>query len=149
MPTGWRPKDVAIKFPLEEVNAASNQIKYKTENSSIMLGWSWLQHIIAGIMMFHLFLVMNVDNPSILDYFYGLFIIVHIFSFTAMLDYSKYSIVAELFKITLGSILIYGQNNIWFNLGEIVSVIIISYLIISLILTINFYLKRPLIEKSA
>ena len=142
MPTGWRPEDVKLKIPLGEVLDPNNQIKYKTDNSSFMLVWSWFQHIIAGIMMFHLFMVMNINNPSMLDYSYGFFIMIHIFSFTASLDYSKYSILAELFKSGLGLGLLYAQNNIWFDLSKIFSLFIIVYFLISFILTVNFYLKK-------
>ena len=139
MPTGWRPKDMVEKFPLEQVNDPYSQIKYKTNNSSIMLGWSWVQHIIAGLMMFHLFMIMNINNPSILDYSYAAFIIIHIFSLTSILDYSKYSIMAEFVKMILGVLLIYYQNNIWFSLNSEFIIIPISYLLLSFGITIIFY----------
>ena len=143
MPTGWRPRDVKEKMPLIEVKNPSSQIKYKTKNSKLMLAWSWIQHIIAGLMMFHLFTVMNIGSPSNLDYLYGIFIIVHIFSFTATLDYNRYCLAAELFKIIIGFILLYQQNKVWFNMGEIFSLGIILYFIISFILTVQFYSKHP------
>ena len=146
MPTGWRPKDVQEKFPLKEFKNPSEQIKYKTNNSPFMLGWSWIQHIIAGLMMFHLFMEMNIDNPSILDYSYAAFIIIHIFSLTAILDYSKYSIFAELFKVALGFLLIYIQDNTWFNLGELFVLFLMSYLLISLVLTFKFYFSNPVFK---
>ena len=139
MPTGWRPEDVKINFPLKEVNNPDKQIKYKTENSSTMIAWSWIQHVLAGAMMFHLFLVMNISSPTTLDYLYGVFIIIHIFSFTSALDYSKYSLVSELLKIILGFTLLYLQNNSWFNLSGIFVIGIVSYFIISFLLTFNFY----------
>ena len=74
---------------------------------------------------------MDISNPSILDYLYGFFIMLHIFSFTSILDYSKYSILTELFKSSFGMILLYIQGNIWFNLGGMFSVLMIIYFIIS------------------
>ena len=142
MPTGWRPKDVVEKNPLVEITHPDKQKKYKTKNSNMMLAWSWVQHAIAGIMMFHLFTVMNVDSPSSIDYLYGIFIMVHIFSFTAALDYSKYCILAELIKIILGFYLLDYHNKSWFNLGELFTPLIIVYFIISCALTIQFYSKQ-------
>ena len=139
MPTGWRPEDVKQKLPLKEVNNPKKQIKYKTKNSSMMISWSWMQHFIAGIMMFHLFMVMNISSPSTLDYLYGIFIIIHIFSFTSALDYSKYSLFAELLKIILGFTLLYLQNNSWFNINGIFVIGIMGYFIVSFLLTFNFY----------
>ena len=78
-----------------------------------MLTWSWIQHIIAGVMMFHLFTIIDIESPSKLHYLYGTFIMVHIFSFTATLDYNKYCIVAEVLKIILGFSLLYYHNKVW------------------------------------
>ena len=85
---------------------------------------------------------MDIENPSLLDYLYGTFLFIHIFSFTSMLDHSMYSIIAEFIKLTLGLALLYVQGNIWFNIGGIFAFIILAYFIISFILTINFYLKH-------
>ena len=115
MPTGWRPNDVNKRMPLKEINNPENQIKYKTNNSNAMLIWSWFQHFIAGTMMFHMFMVMDIDNISLHDYLYGFFIIVHIFSFTSILDNSKYSIIGEFFKIVFGFSIIYFQNYLKLN----------------------------------
>ena len=90
--------------------------------------------------MFHLFAVMDIENPSLLDYLYGVFLFIHIFSFTAMLDHSKYSIIAEFIKMVLGFTLLYIQGNIWFNLSGIFSICMIAYFILSFLLTFNFYL---------
>ena len=79
MPTGWRPEDVKEKLALKQVDDPHRQIKYKTENSPMLLTWSWIQHIIAGVIMFHLFTVMDIENPSLLDYLYGLFLFIHIY----------------------------------------------------------------------
>ena len=142
MPTGWRPDDVKEKLPLKQIDDPYSQTKYKTKNSSMLLTWSWIQHLIAGAIMFHLFMVMDIENPSLLDYLYGLFLFIHIFSFTAMLDHKKYVILAEFFKIFLGFYLLYMQGNIWFNLGGIFVIFIMSYFILSFILTLKFYLEH-------
>jgi len=144
MPTGWRPEDVKLKMPLNEILDPNNQVKYRTDNSILMIAWSWFQHVIAGLMMFHLFIIMDISNPSILDYSYGFFIMLHIFSFTSILDYSKYSILAELFKSSFGVSLLYIQGNIWFDLGGRFSFLMIAYFITSFILTLNFHFKNKL-----
>jgi len=142
MPTGWRPEDVKEKIPLKQIDNPYKQTKYKTKNSSMLVAWSWIQHIIAGAMMFHLFTVMNIDSPSLLDYLYGGFLFMHVFSFTSMLDHSKYSIIAEFLKMLLGFTLLYIQGYIWFNISGIFVVGIIIYFVGSFILTFNFYLKH-------
>jgi hypothetical protein len=142
MPTGWRPNDVKNKFPIKEVVDPNSQTKYKTNNSSTFIAWTWIQHIIAGIMMFHLFTVMNIKTPSLMDYLYGLFLFIHIFSFTALLDHKKYSILVELFKMVFGLMLIYKQGNIWFNLSGIFVSCIMLYFVLSFLLALNFHFKH-------
>ena len=142
MPTGWRPNDVKEKLPLQQVDNPFEQIKYKTKNSSILVVWSWIQHIIAGIMMFHLFTVMNIDNPSLMDYLYGLFIFIHIFSFTAILDQKGYSIIIDFLKMIFGFLLLYFQGYTWFKLSGVFVGCIIFYFILSFFVTINFYKKQ-------
>ena len=142
MPTGWRPEDVKGKIPLKQVDDPYRQTKYKTKNAPMLVTLSWLQHLIAGGMMFHLFIVMDIDSPSLMDYLYGVFLFVHIFSFTAMLDHSKYSIIIEFFKMLFGFTLIYAQGYIWFNLRGLSVGCLIVYLIMSFFLTVTFYLKH-------
>ena len=138
MPTGWRPEDVKLKFPLKEVGDPYQQVKYKTNNSKLLINWSWMQHIIAGILMFHFFTLISVQDMS-LNYFYAAFLIIHIFSFTATMDNNKYAVLAEGLKIVLGLSFIYLHNLSWFNLDGVLVMSICIYLIISFILTCNFY----------
>ena len=142
MPTGWRPDDVKEKLPLKQFDDPYSQVKYKTQNSTTLLVWSWIQHIIAGAMMFHIFTVMDIEDPSLLDYLYGLFLFVHIFSFTAMLDHKKYVILAEFSKMVLGFVLIYVQGNVWYDIKGIFTLFIMFYFVLSFILTLNFYIKH-------
>ena len=138
MPTGWRPKDIKNKFPLEEVGDPFRQVKYKTNNSQILINWSWVQHVIAGIFMFHFFTLISSQN-MLSNYLYASFLIVHIFSFTATLDYSKYALLAESMKVAIGFSFIYFHNIRWFDLEGLFVIGVSIYLIISFILTFNFY----------
>ena len=141
MPTGWRPEDIKLKFPLKEIGDPYQQVKYKTNNSQLLINWSWVQHVIAGIFMFHFFTLISTQN-MLLNYFYATFLIIHIFSFTATMDYSKYGILAESIKVGLGFSIIYFHNLSWFDLNGIFVIAISIYLIISFILTCNFYLSN-------
>ena len=142
MPTGWRPKDVEKRFPLRQFDDPFSQIKYSTENPKTMLVWSWMQHIIAGIMMFHLFTVMNYGSPLVIDYLYAVFIFSHIFSLTSLLDLKRYSLIVESFKMLMGLILIYIQDIAWYNLNGLSVFIIIGYLFLSAFITAYFILIR-------
>ena len=141
MPTGWRPKSVKEKFPLEEVNNPYNQIKYKKNSSFFLLVWSWWQHIFAGIMLFHFFTVLVYDN-FLYNNLYAGFLFLHIFALTSLLDHSKYSIIAELLKVILAFFIFYFFDNTWFNISGVIVLMFQLYLLLSLLFTINFYFNH-------
>ena len=141
MPTGWRPDDIIEKYPLKEIKNPYEQIKYKTNNSSLLIVWAWTQHIFAGILMFHFFKIMNLQSMT-LNYFYAVFLLLHIFSFTALLDYSKSFLIVEFIKIFLGFGIIYYNSNMWFDLSGLYVIGMQIYFGLSFLLTINFYSSK-------
>lgn len=133
MPTGWRPSDLDKKNPLKYISDPLKLVKYKTNNSNVKLFWIWTQYFLGVIMMFHLFLIMDVDKILLIDYMYALFIMMHIFSYTSALDKSNLSIYSEMLKIILGLVmLILFKPNIYFIF------MISAYFTISLIIAFNF-----------
>ena len=137
MPTGWRPADVREKYPLQEVTNPEKQIKYKTENSVLLVANSWVQLNITIILMFHLFTIIPSFSAT-LNYLYAIMLIVNVFSFTSTLDHRNYALVAESVKLSLGFSLLYFQNYSWFGLGGFYVYGLIFYFIISFLLTYYF-----------
>ena len=39
MPTGWRPNDVAKRFPIEQIEDPYARVKYQTNNSPLLLSF--------------------------------------------------------------------------------------------------------------
>ena len=137
MPTGWRPADVKEKYPLQEVTNPEKQIKYKTENSILLVANSWVQLNITIILMFHMFTIIP-SFSAILNYLYAIMLIVNVFSFTSTLDHRNYALVAESVKLSLGFSLLYFQNYSWFGLSGFYVYGLIFYFIISFLLTYYF-----------
>ena len=137
MPTGWRPKDVIKSFPLQK----RNKKKYETPITTTLTFWSFFQLIITSVFLFH-FLYTIPKNNYLMNYLYAILLLIHIFSFTSSLDMKMYSIFAEFMKIGLGFFILMTNNYIWFNLSGKFIYIIFFYSIISLSLTIIFYLKN-------
>jgi len=137
MPTGWRPKDVNKSFPLQK----RNKKKYETPMTIPLTFWSFFQLNITSIFLFH-FLYTIPKNSYLMNYLYAILLLIHIFSFTSILDMKMYSIFAEFMKISLGFFILITNNYIWFNLSGKFIYIIFFYSIISLSLTIFFYLKN-------
>ena len=132
MPTGWRPDDVKLKFPLKEVKNPDNRIKYKTNNSKLSVSWSFVQFMIANLMTLHLFiLIYNGSTDMSLIYLYTFFIFLHVFLYSSQLDKKIYAFYIEFLKIFFGFYIIYLQNFNWFGLSEIFVYAIGLYFILS------------------
>ena len=134
MPTGWRPQDVADRYPLEHIQDPNELIKYETDNSLSFISWSWFQFGMALLMMLHMFSVIH-EYPGSLGYLYVGLIFTHIFSFTTLLDGRKHGVVAEMLKVAIAGYVFYSQDFSWYGLsGQYVNLIYI-YFICSLIVT--------------
>ena len=148
MPTGWRPEDVKLKFPIYIIQNPREYKKYHTSLSNPFIAWSFIQLTVGTFFMFHFFSILH-QQESTLNYFYGIFIMIHIFSFTLAMDQSKYLIFAELIKLSFSLILIYIQKFSWFGLYGINIYLIVFYLIISMTFTAYFSQKNKLILEPA
>ncbi len=131
-------KDVLEDYPNNKLKIPGEQIKYNTDNSSLLILFCWAQLIFALVFMFHLFLILHQYEPF-LNYLYAIFIFLNIFSYTSLLDNSKLSLYAEMLKFLLGVGILQLQSFTWFNIG---GVPVLLFLIISLLFTIFLYLNN-------
>lgn len=143
MPTGWRPADVAEKYPLEITKDPYAQVKYSTPTSGFFLIWFWVQLIINLVLM--LFLLTNFAKISYLDVmFYGTFLWVSIFAYTTTMDKHRLGVAFEGLKFIFGAYLIYKTQG-WFGMEAALpaaGILVGTYLVISLVLTIAFLKKE-------
>ena len=137
MPTGWRPEDVAIKYPIYTIEDPSRQEKYDTNISTPFIIWSFIQLNIAVTLMFHFFTVIPQQTMA-MNYCYAALLMIHIFSFTSAMDRKRYSIGVEFLKMLMGFSLLYRQNFFWFGLDGVYIYSLMIYLIISVIMTWYF-----------
>jgi len=138
MPTGWRPRDVALKYPIISIKNPYEQNKYETISSYPFIIWSFIQLNISVLLMFHFFTVIHLHS-SLWNYSYGALILFHIFSFTSALDRKKYSIITELVKMITIFGLLYKQEFLWFGLDVKYGHLLLAYGFISLYLTSYFH----------
>ena len=132
MPTGWRPEDVKIAHPSMKIKDPNQQKKYETKNSPSLIIYCWMQLLVALVFMFHLFTVLHNTQP-VFNYLYAVFIFISIFSYTSLLDQSRLTLVAEVFKLFLGISIIYFQGYSWYNVD-----IIYTYLV-GIIIAVSFF----------
>ena len=138
MPTGWRPADVAEKFPVSSVDQHSLE-KYDTDLFSGLKAWAWFQCIMANLMLVHmLFYYAEIGFPNLL--LYGLFIFLGVYSYSSLMDLEKSSIWAEgiRFLFGMGLLFYFGE---WFLVQEL-NLFMLMYLSISLLLHIHFVAKE-------
>jgi sterol desaturase/sphingolipid hydroxylase (fatty acid hydroxylase superfamily) len=146
MPTGWRPADVAEKYPVHKINDVYNMEKYDTKASTGLHVWSWMQ--ITMTLLFISYLFGNIASINALNayyiYIYGLFIFLTIYAYTELMDRNKYAIVWELIKNSFG-VAILLQTGDWFgasSLSFVIKYIVAAYFILSTIITLWFVMKH-------
>ncbi len=105
MPTGWRPNDVAKRFPIPSTDYR-NHVKYDTKPSKLLTVWSWVQFVVMILFLTNL-LIHIADYPTDQLLMYGAFIFVMVYSFTSLMDYEASAFWVELIKSSLGFYLIY------------------------------------------
>jgi len=116
MPTGWRPTDVAEKYPLDTIKDPYTYKKYDPQTSTAMQWWSWIQFTITFLLMMYLFnRIGDISWPNIL--IYGGFLFLAIFSFTTLMDKRPWAMWTEITTSIIGLILIYFQGD-WFLLND-------------------------------
>ena len=137
MPTGWRPADMEIKYPVNKISDVYNFKKYATMESKFLVIWSWVQVIILLLMVSYLFgNIATINKPGI--FIYAIFIFLFVYAFTELMDGSKYAVVFEIIKAVAGITIIFLSED-WFGLSRfspIISYVLLEYFAISVFIAI-------------
>lgn len=143
MPLGWRPADVQAQYPVEYITDPKDQVKYDTQASAGLHVWSWIQ-----LGMTHLFLILMLVNFAAIGFpnlfVYGAFLFIHIYAYSELMDLKNSAIWFEAIKC-FGGVYWIWQSGDWFGINSIWafgSILVIAYLFISMVLTVNFALKE-------
>lgn len=149
MPTGWRPADVAEKYPVDYVKDVYKQEKYMPESSFYLKTWSWIQLAVTFTLMLYLFnQLVEIGQPGI--YVYGIFLFISVFSYTTLMDKSNHAWWLELIRCFTGLAIINVYDG-WFTLNNYLSfgsTLVAAYFIVSALVAIAFDIfeirKQPL-----
>jgi len=147
MPLGWRPADVAEKYPVYKIEDVYQFEKYDTPASKGMIVYLWIQLFCLLLLVSYLF--GNVASIGLTNMmYYGLFIFAQVYALTEFMDRNPRAFVYEVVKnlICVGGILYYGG---WFGLQNYFSAssyILIGYFIGSTVTmaALTNQLSRPL-----
>lgn len=142
MPTGWRPADVAEKYPVYKIEDVYHFDKYDSKSTPSFIGWAWLQLMILLLLLSYFFShLAAIKAPSI--FLYGGFIFLYVYALTELLDRNPNAWVYELLKATMGISILYYQGD-WFGISRYSSYfdrIFVIYFLLSLGTTFYFSLK--------
>ncbi|MFN8265221.1 MAG: sterol desaturase family protein [Chitinophagaceae bacterium] len=146
MPTGWRPADVAEKYPLYKIEDVYHFEKYDTKASTTLHVWSWVQLVALLLCISYLFgniATINSLNGTYI-YWYGAFIFLFVYALTDLMDRNRTAIIWELIKCSLGIYFILDQSD-WFGAHQSftnITYILTGYFILSMSATTWFVQKH-------
>ena len=145
-PTGYRPADVAAKYPVYKIEDVYHFEKYDTKTSPALNVWTWVQNIM--ILLFVSYLFGNIALINALDknyiFWYGGFIFLSVYALTELMDRNQYAIVWEALRGGLGLYFLYQQDD-WFGANSYLSSatsILGAYFIFSIVVTGWFVVKH-------
>lgn len=116
MPTGWRPADVAEKYPLFKIEDVYHFQKYDKGNTPVMVTWNWIQTILLLLFVSYLFgNIASIGTPGM--FIYGAFIFLYVYAIGELMDESPYAWIWELVK-TIGCLLIILYTGDWFGISK-------------------------------
>jgi hypothetical protein len=139
MPTGWRPQDVILKYPLDIIKSPYEYKKYYPKLSENLKLWSWVQF---GIIF--LFIMYYINHLHLLLFrdaiLFAIFLFISIYSLTSLMDKENNSWIIELIKASFGISLITFSSN-WTFMNDYITnanYLITIYFILSLFVVLYF-----------
>jgi alkylglycerol monooxygenase len=139
MPTGWRPADVAARYPVKKIDDVYHYTKYDPQSSPLLNAWAWVQFTCVTLLVFYFFGNLgSIGSPSI--FIYGGFIFLMVYSYTELMDRNPLALVWETLKNAIGLSLIYYMGD-WFNISNLFAggkYLVLAYFIFSTVITAYF-----------
>lgn len=148
MPTGWRPADVAEKYPVKYLKTMDELVKYDPVYPSGFMAWVYVAHIFTFLLLYYFFYSLgNLSGQEML--LYGLFILGYIFSYTSVMDKSLVGLIAILIASGWGISIILQQGS-WFGIHQLFDgapEILLSGFIILPLTAVYYYMTSFLRER--
>ena len=148
-PTGWRPEGFDEKHPVNKIRNVYSFEKYGNQHSELLKYWSVFQLFSTLGLISYLFgNIGTIGLPNI--FVFGLFIFLTVYSYTELMDTSKFSVFWEglRFLFALGILYFYGD---WFGMSALIpysNLILIAYFSLSLVMSSYFVFVEFKIEKN-
>ena len=138
-PTGYRPADVADKYPVYKIEDVYQFEKYDTRTSGAFSSWSWIQLLM--ILLFTSYMFGNIASINVLDtsyiFWYGGFLFLGVYALTDLMDRNASAIFWELLRSGFGLFFLYTQND-WFGASAYFAstkYLLAAYFVVSILVT--------------
>jgi hypothetical protein len=136
MPLGWRPEDVAARYPVDKIDDVYHFEKYNPIVSKQIIAWSWVQMLVLLSILCYLFAnIATIGFPNM--FLYGAFVFLSVYAYTELLDKNKNAWLWELAKNAFGGFIIYYLGD-WFGLSQLIpfsTYLIVFYFCISTLIS--------------
>ncbi|RMG77182.1 MAG: sterol desaturase family protein [Bacteroidetes bacterium] len=117
-PTGWRPADVAARFPVRKIDDVYHFEKYDTPATPALIAWSWFQYaMVMFLAMYLLFNFKSIGSPGV--FLYALVLFVCVYGYTEVMDRNKNAVWVEMLRAVLGLALLLKTGD-WFGLESVI-----------------------------
>ncbi len=131
-PLGWRPSDVAAKYPVEKINDVYHFEKYDTDASKSVQYYLWFQ--LFALLLIVSFLFGNIASIGHTNIFvYGAFVFIHVYALTEFMDRNPNAWIMEFGKNAAAIYWILNSGS-WFGLTNLINwsnYLMIAYFVIS------------------
>ena len=151
--TGYRPADVAEKYPIYKIEDVYNFQKYDTKTSPALNVWCWISLLLLLIFTSYIFgniALINQLNPYYI-FWYGVFLFLCVYSLTELMDRNSSAIIWELLRSGLGIDFLFDQGD-WFGASvylESAKYILGAYFVLSSFITGWFVIKHRKEDRQA
>lgn len=136
MPLGWRPEDVAARYPVYKIDDVYHFEKYNPMVSKQIIAWSWVQMLLLLSILCYLFAnIAAIGFPNM--FLYGAFVFLSVYAYTELLDKNRNAWLWELAKNVFGGFLVYYLGD-WFGLSKLIpfsTYVIVFYFCLSTLIS--------------
>lgn len=117
MPTGWRPADVAARYPVDKIDDVYHFEKYNPTTSTRLQAWAVVDMLLISALAAYFFgNLAGIGSPGI--FVYGAFLFVSIYSLAELMDGHRHAALYAELRLLMGAGILYVQGGDWFGLGQ-------------------------------
>ena len=149
MPTGYRPRDVVKKYPIDKIDDVHNFDKYSPPTNKLVTSWVLFQWLSTNVLVF--FFLSNFSKfTTQQSLIFGGIIFLSIFSYSAVMDGFKWAYKLEIIRNILCLFLFITPSQFEFYSVNLIYVFFFAVIYFSIgavsSIVLNWNLKEKLME---